>query len=181
MRGAWKYSIGIFLIGVLSVGSSTLFLKPSLTLYQDAFEERDRLKNREDILIERLSGAVHPGQAPTFPSALLWRDRNDDTVDRNLQRVVVELAEQNAIKLSSFGVTKARVDTATPTIAFEIEGDASHEALVGFMGALTENQPPLAINSLVIRYVSSPNLIQDPTLSVRMTIWGFVQTDLVAQ
>lgn len=69
----------------------------------------------------------------------------------DLQDRLVELARQNALELSIFGVQPAPEGLTLPAVSLSLEGEGETEDLARFLAALEAEHPPVAVAQLTLR------------------------------
>jgi hypothetical protein len=121
---------------------------------------------------------TEPGATQRIPAVLLWLGP-DQAAD--MQRKIVDLANQSGISLTSYGGSTGPGNLELPTVAFEVEAQSDYPALVRFLTGLERLEPRVSVGSLWInRGRPLPSQPSSATVTFRLMLWSFAASSLEA-
>ncbi|NBZ90076.1 GspMb/PilO family protein [Stagnihabitans tardus] len=164
--------------GVFLLGTMTWVIFVSITGWSHARYEaqlEDLTVSRASLvaLVQRMSELPEDlAKGRSIPETLLWPGSDQGS---DLQREIVDLANETGITLTSYGGSVGPTDLEIPTVAFEIEAQSDYSALTRFLAGLERLQPRVSVGSLWLnRLQPSPERPDSARVTLRLAVWGFL-------
>jgi hypothetical protein len=181
MISAFRLLPGVILVSLLAAALVVLLTQHSRQRIAELRQEAARLAEVEARLADTLTDAqagrdMVAGLAPDN----IWRTGPGGSVEVQIQQTLLETAKGAGLTPASFGIGVPMGDVHLPTLAEDLELSGSHEAVARFLAELERRHPALAISYLWLRQLPVDPATAGSPVSMRITVWGFVEAEAPA-
>jgi hypothetical protein len=177
MIAAQKWLPGVALISLAAAALVVSLTQHSRERIAVLREDATRLAEEEAKLTKTLMDA-QTGDVTVagLQPENIWRAGPGGSVEVQIQQALVETAKSTGLTPASFGVGVPIEGFHLATLSEDLELSGSHEALARFLADVERLQPALAISYLWLRQLPVDPSTGGSPVSVRITVWGFVET-----
>jgi hypothetical protein len=136
-------------------------------------EEQTVLEARQAQLTQRIASWQQAQAEVTLPESMVRRAADGTAATLAIQQLLVALAAEHRLALSSFGAVPLSHDLPHEIAAVELEGRADLSRFAGFLAALEEVEPRLAVSNLTLRALPARGAEAGVApVSLRLVVWG---------
>lgn len=168
----------LLLLGIVALSAAALFsglTAPGRDRIVLARQQAADLASEAAALELRIAELETAQDGATLSADLFLPGEDAAGAALGLQQTLVDLAAAHGIVLSSFGDAPAPADLSNPAVSVLLEGDGRFQDVTGFLQALENHTPRIALSQLLLR--GAPRSLGETgtqeRLVLRLAAWGF--------
>jgi len=170
----------LLLLGIVALCAAALFsglTAPGRDRIAFARQQAADLASEAAALELRIAELETAQDGATLSADLFLPGEDAAGAALGLQQTLVDLAAAHGIVLSSFGDAPAPADLSNPAVSVLLEGDGRFQDVTGFLQALENHTPRIALSQLLLR--GAPRSLGEAgtqeRLVLRLAAWGFYE------